>query len=126
MSKNHKYKVRYLIDADWNKEVPDREQGKRVAPGIRPSRGPWGYADDVLLMSIMRNKDGEVESVLFVDTSTMSIHPSRRILVEAYAAIGHYLEKHCQEEGTGHDAARGSNQPTVEDADARPEEANPQ
>jgi hypothetical protein len=89
------YRIRYRIE-EWNKPAEDLE-AKAVQPGIRKSTTDYGFADEVLVASILNYGTPDV-TVLLVDSVSMACNPPRELLVLVRDVINHFLEEHCAEE----------------------------
>jgi len=85
-----KYAVRYLVE-QWNKPRP--EGGKKVRDGIVLSDDNHGYADAVFVASVMKTDDGEIGSILLLDSDNGHL-PSRTMLEAVRDQINHHLEHH--------------------------------
>lgn len=84
------YKIRYSVEP-WNKPVPVAT--REVVPGIRTAKGDYGYTDVLFLASVMLDEDGEIGSVLLLESGRGS--PSRKLLEVIRDQINHHLEHHC-------------------------------
>jgi hypothetical protein len=91
------YRMRYTIEGDGPYSLPEHNKGTRIQEGLRVSDTDYGYADDVLLVSIMRESDGSIESMLLLtsEDGRDPRRPSPELLREVRAMIDHYLETHA-------------------------------
>jgi hypothetical protein len=91
MTEDQSYKIRYLIEP-WGKprDVPTRE----VTPGVRVAIGSnYGYTDLLFVVSVIMTDEGEVGSVLLMDSEN-GLNPSRKVLEMVRDQINHHLEHH--------------------------------
>jgi hypothetical protein len=92
---NRVYQVRYFIDHDWNK--PRASESQEVHPGIRVSADDFGYADSVVICSIVNKTDkpDEVSSILIVADKDANGVADRKVRELVHDAIVHDLLCHC-------------------------------
>lgn len=85
--------MRYLQE-EWGKPVPaSSEQGSvQVLDNVTCSGDDYGYADDIFLVSILRDDGGEVESIFMIDTITGQ--PSKETLLMIRDQIDHQIAEH--------------------------------
>lgn len=89
------YKLRYRVDP-WGK-VPTG-QAVKVASGIRIMQGPWGYADELFIVSIVKDKTSK-ESWMILDTRA-PVNPTKptvKQLTEVRDFLNHLIEHHASE-----------------------------
>jgi hypothetical protein len=94
MKKNTIYLVRYFIEK-WNKPIEEKGPVENVAPGIKIVSPSYGYVDQLFVASIMKDEDGEIESILLLDSEAGKA-PSRTTLLAVKEAIEHQLKYHCE------------------------------
>ncbi len=88
----HRYKIRYLVES-WNKPPAGEDRGgPKVRSNVTVSRSDHGYTDDIFLASIVRDENGDVESVLLLDSD--GPNPSREILELVKRQNEHHLANH--------------------------------
>jgi hypothetical protein len=83
---NGKYAFRFLMEP-WDK--PPAGESQQVRPGIRVSKDDYGYADDLIIGSIVRNAIGAESFAIF---STLGSPPPKEVLEKFRDQINHYLE----------------------------------
>lgn len=77
------YRIRYLIE-EWNKP-PEQVEDEPIAPGVRCSKTDYGYADNVVIVSIVKCKHG-AEDLMFLSSETLA-EPTTERLLSLRAAI---------------------------------------
>lgn len=90
--KSRTYGVRYCVEP-WNKP-PGCLSRERPFPGVRVSDDNHGYADALLVASILRDEEG-IASILLLATEG-GPNPPRELLEAVRNAITHHLEHHCE------------------------------
>ena len=85
------YKVRYLVEP-WNRP-PENLSDRRPMPGVVVSANNYGYTDTILVVSILRDKQGTPTSVLMLDSDSGG-RPNRELLELVRQHIDHYLSNH--------------------------------
>ena len=91
---NKTYKIRYSVER-WGK--PPVDKGTLVRPGLRVSK-TYGYTDVLFLVSILRDKDGNPESVVMTDTETGPAL-TQEIIDLVRSNLDHYEKEHLFKEG---------------------------
>lgn len=88
------YHIRYKVE-QWDKPVPEsiRSTATKVASQVSVSSNDYGFCDDVFIASIIRNKEGEVVSVLLLDSISEG-SPDRKTLELIKTQIEHHIEHH--------------------------------
>lgn len=83
------YAFRYFVEpGSW----PPPEKATRVATGVRVTDDNYGYADNLFVISIVKEDDG-CEHYLMLDTRDQG-PPTRQTLLDVRKMIDHYLENH--------------------------------
>lgn len=80
----------------WNKPRENISE-RRTIPGVVMSNDNYGYADDVFVVSIIRNGDGSIEFMLLLSSEGFG-GPSRELLEGVRDCINHHLEHHMGDE----------------------------
>lgn len=90
------YRRRYCIE-DWDKPIPipTLVTRQRKTHNVSAVEGNWGYTDDVIIVSVLRDENGEVESVGFFDSVSLCGRPPRELMEKLRDQVIHYLEHHC-------------------------------
>jgi hypothetical protein len=96
----HVYRVRFMMDPDWNRPAPGIEAMERTGPDTLKTSDNYGYADEVVIASLMRDLEtGELASVRLCCSEGAVAPggegPSRAALEAVRDHINHYLEHHC-------------------------------
>ncbi len=87
------YALRYLLEFEpWGKPAGPRTP--TPIPGVSVSETPYGYADELMVFSVLRGPDGAISSVALFDSVSGCGRPSRELLEAARDQIIHHLEKH--------------------------------
>jgi hypothetical protein len=90
------YKVRYYV-GEWNKPIPEGEEGQEIVPGVKIQPTDIGYADDVVVASVVRDSGGLVESILIMSSENEGA--SKELLIAVKNAIDHDLAHHLEPDG---------------------------
>lgn len=92
------YKVRYYVE-QWGKE-PAEETTKTGVPGVRVAGPNFGYTDILFVASIIQDDDGNLASILLLDSDSKVLPgPSRKVLEAVRDQINHQLEHHPELHG---------------------------
>lgn len=94
------YHLRYTIE-NWDKPIPDETETQETdVEGIILSKGNAGYADDLFVVSLIRDTEtGKIDSVLLMDTIT-GTNPSVEMLEMIKERIEHHLKHHSKRRRT--------------------------
>ena len=84
------YAIRYLVE-EWDQ--PPSAKSTLIADGVRVSEDNYGYTDDILILSCVKQPDG-AESLLLVGANGFDI--PRELLEKAKTHIEHHLKHHCK------------------------------
>jgi hypothetical protein len=88
-----KYRVRYKVQL-WNKPVVS--ETRQGPPGVKVSKDDYGYTDEILVVSILKDGEGKTTSMAFFDSVSCNGQPPREMMEEIRDQIDHYLEHHCK------------------------------
>lgn len=80
------YKVKYSVEVG---RFHRHNEGTVVRPGIRVSDDDFGLADDLLIISILRKPNGDIESMLPMSTDDQ---PDNLPLPETLDAVIEHLQ----------------------------------
>lgn len=92
MSDKRNYRIRYRVE-EWNKPIVGPV--KSIAPGLSVA-SDYGYADKLLVASILVLKNGS-HSVALFDSESRCGKPSKELLTMIRQQIDHHLEHHLDE-----------------------------
>ena len=87
-----RYNYRYQIEK-WGKAVIDELREDRLPTGDIQVRGNHGYADELFIASILTNDEGQIVSVLLLDTVSGAT-PTREMLTMIRDQCNHQLQHH--------------------------------
>lgn len=94
MSEPHSYKVRYSVEP-WDRPRPADGEFVRMANGVTASPNNFGYTDVLFLASILLKEDGEIGSILLLDSSAKGgLGCNPKVLRAVRDMIDHHLEHH--------------------------------
>lgn len=88
----HRYKVRYTVDITWNK--PTEGNPTELIPGVKVADSDVGFADDLFIVSVMRDEDGQIASMLPLDTVGQGGFPDPELLDSVVELLLHYQKHH--------------------------------
>jgi len=90
------YKIRYKVE-DRNRP-PEEAATETEFSNVKVSTTDHGYTDYLFAASILYDDDGEIDSILLLDSGSDTPIPRRHILEAVKEQIEHCLENHCKKE----------------------------
>ncbi len=91
------YKCRYLAEP-WNKPIPTDTLLTRMEVNDNSAvvtNNGYGYSDEILVVSMLNDKEGNVSSIALFDSVSKCGRPSKEMITEIRDYLNHYLEAHC-------------------------------
>lgn len=91
MSKKRNYGIRYSVE-EWNK--PPENVAEKVAPGITVSNDNYGYTDDIVVVSILKDEFGEIGSMALFSNLMRDKKIPKDVLERLKEEVEHYIKHH--------------------------------